>query len=181
MHSEDDNALLLLYKNGREEEALRMLVQHYSSNLFRHISTLLSDRKDAEDVLQNTFIKAWKGLPNFRGDSKLSTWLYRIATNESLNVLRNQKKLITETWESLHDAIITNHNTAFELNSDELMNKFEQALDALPTRQKQVFSLRYFEELPYEEIAQITGLTTGALKASYFHAAEKIKKSMLHD
>lgn len=138
--------------------------------MYWHIRKMVLDHDDAHDVLQNTFIKVWKALPKFRGDSKLYTWLYRIATNESLNHLRSQKKTMADT-----DEIAYKLTGDAYFDGDEIQAKLYEAIATLPEKQKAVFNLKYFEEMKYEEMSDVLETSVGALKASYHHAVNKIK------
>jgi RNA polymerase sigma factor (sigma-70 family) len=173
-----DQEILSAYRNRKTDLAIKLLLQHYQYPIYRHVSAMLKHQVDSEDVVQIVFTKAWKGLEFFREESKISTWLYRIATNECITFLRRKQKFWTEEIQEQHFKIQKVDNAAFELSTEALWQKFEDAMDQLPPRQKQVFSLRYFDELPYEEIAEITGISIGALKATYHHAMEKIKEKL---
>ena len=138
---------------------------------------MVGQHDDADDVLQSTFIRAWRNMPNFKGDSKIFTWLYRIATNESITFL-NKKK--TKVVFSMDDDTSTNWNETIAaptplLDSAEIVQKLETAIAKLPEKQRIVFSMRYYDEVPYKEMSDILGTTEGALKASYHHALKKIE------
>jgi RNA polymerase sigma factor (sigma-70 family) len=181
MLEKKDLEILLAYRERQTDKAIKLLLHHYQYPIYRHVSAMLKHQADTEDVVQMVFTKAWKGLAFFREESKISTWLYRIATNECITFLKKKNRYRTEEIQENHFFDNQVVNEAFELTSDELWKKFEEAMDELPARQKQVFSLRYFDELPYEEISKITGITLGALKASYHHAMEKIKNKIKND
>lgn len=156
----------------------RQLVEQYSEALYWHIRGMVNNHEDADDLVQETFIKAWKALPSFRGESSVSTWLWRIATNETLGFLRKQKVRAALRFQSLDseaERVIDNDPW---FNGDEAQRRLAKAIYALPPKQKAVFSMRYFEEMPYEKISEITGTSVGALKASYHQAAEKVKLSV---
>ena len=176
MLEQKDQEILLAYRENRIDLAIKKLLHHYQYPIYRHVSAMLKNQADTEDVVQIVFAKAWKGLEFFREESKISTWLYRIATNECITFLKRKNRFRTEEIQEYHGSELKTDNQAFEITTDELWEKFESAIDELPSRQKQVFSLRYFDELPYDDISQITGISVGALKASYHHAMEKIKK-----
>jgi RNA polymerase sigma-70 factor (ECF subfamily) len=166
-----DSEILQLYRSGEREQAFRYLVDAYKERLYWHIRRMVLDHDDTDDCLQNTFVKAWRSLDHFRGDAQLYTWLYRIATNESITFLTRQQtrggnmdlaaagRLATDPW----------------FDGDQLQATLHKAIAKLPPKQKAVFNLRYFEEMPYEKIAQVLETSEGALKASYHHAYEKIK------
>lgn len=165
-----------LLRLGRAEEAFRALVGTYGERLYFHIRRFGLSHEDTDDLLQEVYIKVWAGLPSFRGDSGLYTWLYRVATNGVLNFLRKAKVRAFLSGESL-DAYLNNiidRDPGFDGN--ELQRELQKAINTLPPKQKEVFLLRYFDEMPYEEIATLTGVTAGSLKASYHHAYNKVKE-----
>lgn len=149
------------------------IVEKYSRPLYTHIRRIVLNHEDANDVLQNTFIKAWQGIDLFRGNSKLSTWLYRIAYNESLSLLaRRREGLGLEEGEmSVADRLVADPY----FDGDETMARLQQAVAALPDKQRLVFTLKYFDEMKYEDMSERLGTSVGALKASYHHAVRKIQ------
>ncbi len=157
-------------------EAFTQLVKQYQEPLYSQIRRMVLIHDDADDVLQNTFIKAWTGLDNFRGDSKLSTWLYRIAVNESLNFLERNKKIHTsidsEDPQGIEVSNMLQSDPFFD--GDEVEMQLQQAIAQLPEKQRAVFNMKYFQEMKYEEMSAIMGTSVGALKASYHHAVKKI-------
>lgn len=138
----------------------------------KSISRWVKDRQFAQDVLQNTFIRIWKGLPDFKAESKLTSWCYRIAFNESMSFLRKENKLSIVDGD---DHWFERRSNEIEPDSNEIEKKLHSAIDQLPDRQKQVFELRYFEEMDYQTISDKLNLSTGALKASFHHAKTKIE------
>ena len=146
-------------------------MQTYRERLYWHIRRMVLDHDDADDCLQNTFVKAWQSLDRFRGDSQLYTWLYRIATNESITFLTKQQN--RGEWADLDAARRLSSDTWFD--GDQLQLALHRAIAKLPPKQKAVFNLRYFDEMPYEQIARVLDTSEGALKASYHHAYEKVK------
>lgn len=150
------------------------LVSEYKERLYWHIRRMVISHEDADDVLQNTFIKVFKNLNNFQGDSQVYTWLYRIATNESLTFIKKRNRTTHISNEELHESLVTNLTSDPYFNGDDAQLKLQQAIDTLPTKQKQVFVMKYFDELQYNEISEIVGTSEGALKASYHHAVKKI-------
>ncbi len=156
------------------------LVEQYSEQLYWHIRGIVGSHEDADDLLQETFVKVWRALPDFRGESAVSTWLWRIATNEALGFLRKKKVRAALQFQSL-DALAerTIDNDPW-FNGDEAERKLAKAIAKLPDKQKAVFCMRYYEDLPYEEIAAVTGTSVGALKASYHIAQEKIREELNH-
>lgn len=164
----------------QQKRAFQTLIETYQERLYWHIRKLVLDHEDANDVIQNTFIKAWKGLKNFRADAKLYTWLYRIATNESLTFINNRKKKFAESFDSDEGYSPANRLKADEyFDGNEAEIKLYKALETLPDKQRIVFQFRYFEDLKYEDIAEITDTSVGALKASYHHAVKKIEQYIL--
>lgn len=177
----DDKELLFQFKNeSTKEAAYTRIIKKYQEKLYWHIRRMVVDHEDANDVLQNMFIKVWKNLANFREDSQLYTWMYRIATNESLTFLEQQKK---RTSTSLNDAegYLSNKLVADkDFDGNKLEWKLQMAIQELPQKQKAVFNLRYFEEMPYEEMSRVLETSEGALKASYHHAVKKIEDYILN-
>jgi len=152
--------------------AFEEMVNHYSRTLYWQIRHIVVDHDDADDVLQNTFLKAWANMDSFRGDAKLSTWLYKIAYNESLSFL-NQKKSNISIDNEESSVVYTLESDEY-FDGDETQMLLQQAIDTLPNKQKAVFTMKYFDEMKYEDMSQITGTSVGALKASYHLAVEKI-------
>lgn len=169
-----DREILQLYREGGREEAFRLLVQSYKERLYWHIRRMVLDADDTDDCLQNTFLKAWRSLDSFRGDAQLYTWLYRIATNETISFLSRQQT--RGEYAGLDAADRLPSDPWFD--GDQVQTALHQAIAKLPPKQKAVFLLRYFEEMPYEKIAQVLETSEGALKASYHHAYEKVKAWM---
>lgn len=155
-------------------KAFEMVVRQYSSSLYWQIRRIVTFHDDADDVLQNTFIKAWTNIDSFRGDSKLSTWLTRIAINESLSFKSRQKPgtSIDDTEENLAERLES--DTFFD--GDETAAMLQEAISTLPDKQKAVFTLKYFQEMKYEEMSEVFGTSVGALKASYHLAVKKIEE-----
>lgn len=163
-----------------QEKDFNSLVEQYSEQLYWHIRGIVGSHEDADDLLQETFVKVWRALSDFRGESAVSTWLWRIATNEALGFLRKKKVRAALQFQSL-DALAerTIDNDPW-FNGDEAERKLAKAIAKLPDKQKAVFCMRYYEDLPYEEIAAVTGTSVGALKASYHIAQEKIREELNH-
>ncbi|WP_194973137.1 RNA polymerase sigma factor [Aquiflexum lacus] len=179
MISISDLDLLQMIQNpGTREKGYRFLVEIYQRRIYGVIRKMVLIHEDADDITQNTFVKAFKNINNFRGNSSLFTWLYRIATNESLNFLQKKKKRFFFSFDD-HEAAMENYlDHSGLITGDEIEKKLQKALLKLPDKQRLVFNLRYFEDLGYEEISQITGTSVGALKASYHHAAKKIENEL---
>ena len=177
----DDKELLQLFKEeATRESAYTRILKKYQEKLYWHIRRMVVDHDDANDVLQNMFIKVWKNLQNFREDSQLYTWMYRIATNESLTFLEQQKKRSSSSL-SNDDGYLSNKLVADkDFDGKKLEWKLQLAIQQLPEKQKAVFNLRYFEEMPYEEMSRVLETSEGALKASYHHAVKKIEDYILN-
>lgn len=160
-------------------EAFAQVVAHYSEPLYWQIRKMVVSHDDTDDLLQNTFMKAWANIDYFRGDAKLSTWLYRIAVNESITFLNKEcaKRNLTVDDE---DTFLVESLPADEwFDGDEWQLLLQQAIARLPEKQRLVFTMRYFDEMKYEEMSEILGTTVGALKASYHHAAKKVEEFLL--
>ncbi|MBP6424911.1 MAG: RNA polymerase sigma factor [Flavobacterium sp.] len=158
-----------------QNQAFQKLLLTYQKPLYFHIRNIVLDHDDTDDVLQNTFIKIFQNLKNFKGDSKLYSWMYRIATNESLTFIKQKAKKNKISTEELNTKIIDNLAADVYFEGDEIQIKLQKAIALLPTKQQLVFKMKYFEELKYEEIAVILDTSVGALKASYHHAVKKIE------
>ena len=178
----NDIELLAQFKNeATKERAFTAILKKYQEKLYWHIRRMVVEHEDANDVLQNMFVKTWKGLENFREDSQLYTWLYRIATNESLTFLEQQKRRSTISM-SDEDTGMSNKLKAddnFDGNKAEW--KLQMAVQKLPEKQKAVFNLRSYEEMPYNEMSKVLDTSEGALKASYHHAVKKIEEYILNN
>lgn len=173
-----DKQIIGLYRCGKHEEAFKGIVDSYTERLYWHVRRFLCNHEDTDDMLQEIFIKVWLALPSFRGDSKLYTWLYRIATNEVLNHLRKQKFLSMLSFESVSSVLEKKIDDDPSFDGNAIQRELHKAIQQLPEKQRVVFNLRYFEEMKYEDIAEITSTSTGALKASYHHAYNKIKNAL---
>ena len=173
---EDTQLLADFSRPESREKAFGMLVRKYQQRVYLLVRKMVIDHDDADDVVQEVFIKVWKNLDKFEGGSQLFTWIYRIATNECLRFLERKKK--KRFWISISDAgteLAAKLDTSPHISGDEIQKKLQKALLRLPDKQRLVFNLKYFEELKYEEMAEITGTSVGALKASYHHAVKKIE------
>lgn len=173
-----DQEIIALYRDGQQQRAFNEIVRSYSERLYWHVRSLVCSHEDTDDLLQDIFVKVWAALPTFRGDAQLFTWLYRIATNESLNFLNKQKVRAALSFESLSDTLERKVEDDPYFNGDEAQMLLSKAIQKLPQKQKAVFCMRYYQDLPYEDISEITGSSVGALKASYHFAYEKIKNEL---
>jgi RNA polymerase sigma factor (sigma-70 family) len=158
-----------------QNQAFQKLVSSYQKPLYSHIRNIVLNHDDANDVLQNTFIKVHQNLKNFKGESKLFSWMYRIATNEALTFLSQKAKKSGITSEKLQSKAIDNLQADVYFDGSQIQIQLQKALLSLPEKQQLVFKMKYFEELKYEEISEILGTSVGALKASYHHAVKKIE------
>lgn len=163
------------------DTAFRQLVAQYGRPLYNHIRNIVLNHDDADDVLQNTFIKIFRNLENFKGESKLFSWMYRIATNEAITFISQRaRKQGLSTGEAQQQAIL-NLKADDYFEGDALQLKLQQAIATLPEKQQLVFKMKYFEDLKYEEISEILGTSVGALKASYHHAVKKIEEYIVNN
>lgn len=169
----ESHIIALLQQPDCRKKAFGQLVDHYHQQLYWQIRRMVFSHEDADDVLQNTFIKAWTNLDGFRGEAKLSTWLYRIALNETLNFLQKRKQ--TMSLETDSEALTAHQLTADEyFDGDETERQLQQAVAGLPEKQRMVFTLKYFQEMKYEDMSEVLQTSVGALKASYHHAVKKV-------
>ena len=151
-------------------------MRKYQQKVYYHIRRMVIDHDDANDLVQTTFIKAWKGLENFREDSQVFSWLYRIATNECLTHLNNKKKRFFLPIGDVEHELTSKLDSEPTLKANQLEMKLQKAILSLPEKQRTVFNLRYYDEMKYEEMSEVLGTSVGALKASYHHAVQKIEK-----
>jgi len=176
-----EHELLSLFKSKENRNyAFNQIIQTYQERLYWHIRRIVIIHDDANDVLQNTFLKAWTGMDDFREASQLYTWLYRIATNEALSFLKKKKKFFISTTDVEESMLgILEEDQYFDGN--ELQMKLQKAILSLPKKQRIVFNMKYYDEMKYEEMAQVLDTSVGALKASYHHAVKKIEKIISQD
>ena len=165
-----------LQDSSTSQEAFRELISDYKERLYWHIRNMVKDHDDADDVLQNTFLKVYRNIHQFKGDSKLYSWIYRIATNEAITFLNKKARRLQITSEDLQNLIIDNLESDVYFEGDEIKLKLQKAIATLPDKQQQVFNMKYFEELKYREMAEILETSEGALKASYHIASKKIEE-----
>lgn len=179
---QNDQELLALFKDPvSKEQAFTGIIKKYQEKLYWHIRRMVISHDDADDVLQNMFIKVWKGLENFREDSQLYTWLYRIATNESLTFLAKAKKRNSTSLSDDENGLSNKLKSDTYFDANKLEWKLQLAIQSLPEKQRLVFNLRYYEEMPYEQMSHVLETSEGALKASYHHAAKKIENYILNN
>jgi len=173
--TEDQQLLTDLKDEKKKQQAFRVLVGKYKERLYWHIRKIVMNHEDADDILQEVFIKVWKNIPSFRADSGLYTWLYRIATNESLSFLSQKKRKLLGNSEEINDYLIENLKSDPYFSGDEIQLKLQKAIAQLPEKQRLVFNMRYFDEVKYKDMEKIFGTSEGALKASFHHAMKKIE------
>ncbi len=178
---EDQEILDLIAQPDTVNQGFNLLVKKYQARLYQQVRRMVTDHDDTDDILQMVFIKAWKNMDSFRKESKLYTWLCRIAINESITHINNKKKRFFVSTDEVNTGAMGQADQAPQINGDYIQQKLLKALSLLPDKQRAVFNLKYFEEMPYEEIANITGTSVGALKASYHHAVQKIEKYLNAD
>ncbi|WP_420578682.1 RNA polymerase sigma factor [Ekhidna sp.] len=168
-----------IIKKIREEETrnygFNLLVREYQERVYWHVRKMVIDHDDADDLVQEIFVKVWKNLSKFREDSKLYTWVYRIATNECLNFLRKKKRRFFVPIHDLEGELTEKLTQNIAPTGDEVQMKLQKALLKLPDKQRLVFNMKYFDDMKFADIAEITGTSVGALKASYHHAVKKIE------
>lgn len=158
-----------------------LLVRKYQQRIYWLIRKMVIDHDDADDLVQEVFIKIWQKLSLFREDSQLYTWIYRIATNETLNFLRKKRNKYLLPIHDLQSELMQKLRSSAYIDGDEVQLKLQKALLKLPDKQRLVFNMKYFENMKYKEISEITGTSTGGLKASYFHAVKKIENLLMED
>lgn len=174
----NDKEIIALQRSGEYLKAFNAIVESYTERLYWHVRRFLCSHDDANDLVQDVFIKIWNALPSFKGESQMYTWIYRIATNESLNAIRKHRLRSFIEFDSPTERMIKKIDEDPYFNGDALQRELHKAIQRLPEKQKLVFNLRYFDEMKYEDIAEITGTSVGALKASYHHAYNKIKAEL---
>ncbi len=179
-NSHTDEELLDLYaKDGQADRAFQFIVHRYQEAIYWHIRRLVVSHDDANDIVQEVFIKVWKALPKFRKDSSLYTWMYRIATNEALSFLKKKKRRYLMPLVDMGKQLEETLEADAWYQGNEMERKLQKAILSLPEKQRAVFNLRYYDEMKYEDMAEILDTSVGALKASYHHAVKKIEKSVV--
>lgn len=175
---EQENLIAQLKSNA--VEAFDQLIERYGDRLYWHIRRVVVNHEDAEDVLQETFAKAYTSIADFRGDSEssLTAWLYRIATNVAINVLRRRKKWALASLDSVRGDLLATFEHEIDPSADEIVVRLQKAILALPTKQRLVFNMRYYDELSFEQISQATGDSVSTLKTNYHYAVKKVKEQV---
>lgn len=175
MYNEEE-ILSLLKNEETQRKAFTMIVERYKEQLYWQIRRIVLSHDDANDILQDTFIKAWTSINLFRGDAKMATWLYRIAMNECITFLNKQKAQTEVSLDNPDAGMVDKLDSDIYFNGDKAQRLLQEALLTLPVKQRMVFNMKYYQEMKYEEMSDVFGTTVGALKASYFHAVKKIQK-----
>jgi len=179
MNTLDEKTLVShLRTQSQREAAFRTLISQYKERLYWHIRGVVLNHDDADDVLQNTFIKVFRNIEKFKGDSKLYTWMYRIATNESINFIKKRAKHQSISSEELRDRIVNSLESDAYFEGTQIQLSLQRAIAKLPQKQQLVFNMKYFEEHTYEELSEILETSVGALKSSYHIAVKKISNHL---
>lgn len=173
---EEKDLIKRLCSVNQADKAFAELVDNYKERLYWHIRYILKNHEDTDDVLQNVFIKVYKNIKKFNGDSRLYSWMYRIARNESLTFLKKRSKLLKLSSEELQNYIVDNLESDVYFEGDEIQLKLQKAISSLPDKQREVFQLRYFEEMKYQKMAELLQTSESALKSNYHHASKKVEK-----
>ena len=176
MNPTEEELVQQLNQPNRRAGAFSVIVRTYQERLYWHIRKMVLSHEDANDVLQNTFMKAWNGLDGFRGESQISTWLYRIATNETLTFLTNRRMRSQSPIDDVDEALLQNLKADTYFNGNEIQLKLQKAILTLPEKQRLVFNMKYFDDITYDQMEAVLGTSVGALKASYHFAVKKIEK-----
>lgn len=176
--SEEQEFIQQLLDPKTQNTAFQKLLADYQRPLYNHIRNMVLNHDDADDVLQNTFVKVFRHLNGFKGDSKLFSWMYRIATNEAITFLNQKSKRSGYTSLEQQTRLVDNLKADTWFDGNDIQLKLQKAVALLPQKQQLVFKMKYFEELKYENMSEILGTSVGALKASYHHAVKKIEDYM---
>jgi RNA polymerase sigma-70 factor (ECF subfamily) len=171
----DEHILVLLQNAQTAERGFRMLVEQYQEQLYWVVRRMVGEHDDANDVIQNCFIKVYRSIHTFESKSKLYTWLYRIATNEAITFLNQKSRRATSSIETGDLPIVNTLQADESVDGDNLQIQLQKALEQLPEKQRIVFNMRYYDEMSYEQMSEVLGTSVGALKASYHHAVKKIE------
>lgn len=178
----NDHMLVASFKDEKSRDAaFTQLVRKYQERLYWHIRRMVVEHEDANDILQNVFIKVWKNLAEFREESNLYTWLYRIGTNEALTWIDQQKRRSSVSISDNEDLYSERLQSQKDFDPNKIEWKLQQAIQTLPEKQRIVFNLRYYDEMPYEDMSGVLGTSVGALKASYHHAVKKVQAFLTGD
>lgn len=178
-HFLDDSVLLAKFRNPTSQTyAFNLIVRKYRERVYFHIRKMVIDHDDADDLTQEVFVKVWKALPKFRGDSQLYTWIYRIASNECLTFLKKKRQRFFIPIHDISHELSQKLEASRDFSGDEIQQKLQKALLKLPDKQRLVFNMKYFDDMKYRDMAEILGTSVGGLKASYHHAVKKIEAEL---
>ena len=180
-HYSDDKLLDLFRDDNSQNYAYNLIARKYQERLYWHIRRMVIIHEDADDILQNTLVKAWKGLKNFKAEAKLYTWLYRIATNEAITFLNKKRKHFFISINDVEHELSEHLESDESYSGDEIQLKLQKAILTLPEKQRLVFNMKYYGEMKYDEMSEILETSVGGLKASYHHAVKKIEKYLTSD
>lgn len=173
---DDQDILELLFQKREHRASFNLIFNRYHQKVYWHARRMVIEHDDADDVAQNVFLRIWKGLPSFRGDSKLSSWIFRITVNETLNFMQSKKLKSALSFTDYEETLSHKLEDQTHFSGTAIERNFQKALLTLPTKQRQVFLLRYYDNMPYEAMSEVLGTSVGALKASYHHASLKVEK-----
>src|ERR1700756_2850368 len=176
----DDAEILRKFQDEKtRNEAFNLLLKKYQQKLYWHIRRMVIDHDDADDLIQDTFVKVWKNLPGFRSDAQLYTWMYRIATNECITFLKKKKQKNNIPLDDVSYELSDTLADSAYFNGDQAQRKLQEALLTLPEKQKLVFNMKYYDDMKYEQMSDVLGTSVGALKASFHLAVKKIESYLL--
>lgn len=178
---EEQEIIENLQQGTKTDSAFKALIAEHKVRLYWHIRTIVKTHEDTDDVLQNTFIKVFKNIKNFKGDSKLFSWMFRIATNESITFLSKKAKKMKLSDQELNEHLLDSLESDVYFEGDHIQLELQKAIEKLPQQQKIVFNMRYFQDIPYEEMSEILESSVGALKSNYHHARKKVEKFLKKD
>ena len=174
----DKDILRLFHQEKGEQKAFRLLVSKYGERLYWHIRKIVIGHEDTDDVLQNVFVKIWKGIREFRNESQLYTWMYRVATNESLNFLQEKRRKTYGNSERITNFLENQLESDPWFSGDEIQYELQKAVLKLPERQRVIFNMKYYDDMKYDDMAVVLGVAVGTLKATYHVAVKKIEESL---
>ncbi len=182
MKQVEDAEILQKFSNEKtRQEAFSLLLSKYQQKIYWHIRRMVVNHDDTDDLVQDVFVKVWKNLGNFRNDSQLYTWIYRIASNESITFLNKQKRQNNTPLDEVSNEVVESLVEPSYFNGSEIQLKLQRAIQTLPEKQKLIFNMKYFDDMKYEEISEVLGTSVGALKASFHIAVKKIEAFMLNE
>lgn len=173
----EDQDILELLRNGDDRSIpFKLIFERYHKKVYWHTRRMIIDHEDANDITQNIFIKIWSGISSFKGDAKLSSWIFRITANETINFIKSKKLRAALSFQDFESSLSNKLSDQTVFNGTEIERRLQKAILSLPAKQRQVFLLRYYEEMPYEKMSEVLNTSVGALKSSYHHASAKVEK-----